>query len=213
MRNLFRSLSLLLLLATVVCCAPVREQPAASQKPPVTFSSLLVLPVDPVISVKEASDKDKVQALQQGAAVMDELLAAYLEEHQIPGLTFLTENQLESHIASRTGSRLSLGLEVAKEMEIDALLCTRLTRFSERQGNKYSVKAPASLAFEFKLVHTGTGEVLCSGSFDGSQQTLFENLFSFSAKKSLRWLTIREFAENALQKKLDACEALQAARP
>lgn len=180
---------------------------------PVTISSLLVLPVDPVVSIKDVPSKDQIQTLQKGAAVMDELLAAYLEKRQIPGLTFLSENQLEGHIASRTGSRLSLGREVAKELGKDALLSMRLTRFHERQGNNYSINAPASLAFEFKLVRVGTGEVLCTGSFDESQQALFENLLSFSAKKSLRWLTIREFAENALQKKLDACPVFKEPQP
>lgn len=214
MRSLLRipNIAFLFLLVAVVSCAPVRQDPTAAREPPVTISSLLVLPVDPVISVKEAPDKDKVRALQQGATVMDELLAAYLQKQQVPGLTFLSENQFESHIASRNGSRLSLGLEVARELGKDALISMRLTRFSERQGNKYSVNAPASLAFDFKLIRTETGEVLCNGSYDESQQTLFENLFSFS-KKSLRWLTIREFAEKALQKKLDACQVLLESHP
>lgn len=199
-------ISLLLLLMAAVSCAPVQQEPTSPSEPPVTISSLLVLPVDPIISVRETPDKDKMQALQQGATVMDELLAAYLQKKQVPGLTLLSENQFESRIGSRTGSRLALGLVVAKEMGQDAVLSMRLSRFSERQGNKYSVDAPASLAFEFKAVRTSTGEVLCSGSFDQSQQTLFENLFSFS-KKSLHWLTIREFAEIAIKKKLDACSA------
>lgn len=214
MRLLFRMLNiaLFLLLSTVLSCAPVQQEPPSPQEPAVTLSSLLVLPVDPVISVKETPDKNKMQALRQGATVMDELLAAYLQKKQVPGITFLSENQFESRIANRTGSRLALGLEVAKEMGQDAVLSMQLTRFSERQGNKYSVNDPASLAFAFKLVWADSGEVLCSGSFDQAQQALFENLFSFS-KKSLHWLTIREFAEEALEKKLDACTAFFTPHP
>lgn len=215
MRPLFRPLCLLPLLLLslfAVSCAPAQRPPAAPAEP-VTISSLLVLPVDPVLSVKETPSDSKIQTLRQGATVMDELLAAYLEKQEIPGLTFLTENQLEGHIGSRTGSRLALGVQVARDLQKDAILNMRLTRFSERQGNNYSINAPASLAFEYKLVRADSGEVLCSGSFDESQQALFENLLSFSAKKSLRWLTIREFAGNALQKKLDACPVLKASEP
>lgn len=213
MRHLFRihGIPLFCLLLAIVSCAPVQKGPADSGPPP-TISSLLVLPVDPVISVKELSDKDKVKALQHGATVMDDLLAASLKKRRVPDLTLLSENQFEGQIGSRIGSRLSLGLAVAKEMGKDALFSMRLSRFAERQGNKYSVKAPASLAFEFKVVRAKTGEVLCSGSFDQSQPTLFENLFSFS-RKSLRWMTVREFAETALKQKLDNCPVLQTSRP
>jgi hypothetical protein len=208
---LLQSILLLLCLFLFSACGPAKSISSSRQEPH-PLASLLVLPVDPVVSIKERSNEAKLTELQDGAAVMDELVKDYLNSLAIPNVSFLAENQLESYIGEQTGSRLSLAVKVARKMEKEAVLCLRLIRFSERQGNKYSVSTPASLSFEFRLVDARSGEMLCSGNFDESQESLFSNIFSFSGKKSFRWLQIREFAEDALRQKLDSCPVLKASR-
>ena len=209
------SLSLVCVLCLFLCgtaCLPAKKQPAQGQDTP-SIASLLILPVDPVVSVKTDINAEKLNELRQGAVIMDELLNAYLTNLALPNLAFLEEQQFEGYIGARTGTRLALGVTIAKEMAKDAVLSLRLSRFSERRGAKYSADSPASLAFEYKLIDTHSGAVLCGGTFDESQEALFDNLFSFSGKKSFRWLPIREFAADALQEKLDGCAVLQASRP
>jgi len=192
-------------------CGPAKSLSPTTQEPK-PLASLLVLPVDPVVNVKERSNEAKLAELKDGAEVMDVLVKDYLDSLHIPNVSFLTEHQLESYIGVQTGSSLSLAVKVARKMNKEAVLCFLLSRFSERQGNNYSVNSPASLSFEFRLVDARNGEMLCSGNFDESQKALFNNIFSFSGKKSFRWMQISEFAEDALQQKLDSCPVLKASQ-
>jgi len=198
---------LCLLLVVLVSCSQIQKNAAQGPSAP-PVSSLLVLPVDPVSSVKEDINEEQLKELRQGAVVLDELLASYLEKRKVAGLTIIDESQFEGYIGERTDSRLALGVMVAKLMGKDAVLAVRLSRFGERQGANYAVKSPATLAFEYRLVSADNGAMLCSGMYDESQESLFENLFSFSGRKSFRWLPIREFATDALQEKLDGCPVL-----
>ena len=207
--SLFYTAILCLFLFASASCLPTTRQPASGQAEESPLASLLVLSTDPVPSVKSELTEEKLEELRQGALVMDELLMTYLADHKLPNVTLLDEQQFESYIGERTGPRLALGVMVAEEMDKDAVLSMRLSRYSERRGTRYSVKEPVSLAFEYKLLDAPSGAVLCSGSFDESQESLFENLFSFSGRKSFRWQDIREFAGDALREKLDGCSALQ----
>lgn len=156
-----------------------------------------------VMPVEAAGD-----SLNGGIAVVEEILADYFKDNR--SVQMITGEQKESLAAEDTGNRLQIIRSVTAKMQSDTTLLFSLSRFHERDGDQYSVKDPASLAFEFKLVSALDGQVTCSGSFDETQKSLSENILDFprAFKRGFKWLTGRELAREAIKEKFAACPAL-----
>lgn len=89
-----------------------------------------------------------------------------------------------------------LGVELGAE----GVVVGYVYRYREREGYPYSVKQPASVAFEIHLLRGADGEQVWRGIFDKTQRALAENilqLFSFYRQKG-RWATAEELAEEGM---------------
>lgn len=144
----------------------------------------------------------------ENIAVIEEIIYDHFRENRLVEL--ISNEQMESLTGETTGSRLQIIKTVTAKTKSGKALIFSLLRYNERVGDRYSVKDPASLAFEFKLINSDDGKVTCSGSYDETQQSLTENIFNFprAFKRGFKWLTVKEIANEAVREKLDECPAL-----
>lgn len=160
-------------------------------------SKIVVLPV-------EATDK----SLEEGSAIIDEIISEYFKDNR--AVSIISNDHKEALTGADTGNRLQLIKTVTANMESDQALIFSLVRYRERVGDHLSVKDPASLAFEFKLIRAEDGRATCSGRFDETQKSLTENILDLprNAKRGFRWLTVKEMAVEAVRERFDTCPAL-----
>ena len=125
-------------------------------------------------------------------------------------MSYLFPGQAESLLGDFHGNKHESALHIGKKIEADAVLVLRLFRYINREGKTYSVSQPASVSFEYSLLHVPSGKVLCTGVFDETQESLFSNLFSFkqASRRGFSWITARELTMEGLKEKFKACRYL-----
>lgn len=91
--------------------------------------------------------------------------------------------------------------EVGRKLGADGVLVGHLYRFDRRQGSEYSVKSPASVAFDLAMVRVNDGMVVWKNSFDERQRALSEDLFNLEQYMThgLRWYTAEEMCRIGMQ--------------
>jgi hypothetical protein len=179
------------LIILLALCAVTTNAPAAEG------ARIMVLPVEV-----------KNQELRQEAATFTALLQEYFAEH--PRVVLIDADQLEALLGTASGNRQQLIKVAGEKLNCRAALLLTLERFRERLGDEYSATDPASLAFEFRLVDSIDGEVLCYGQFDETQQAVSENILAIDKafKRGFKWITVAELAREGLRRKFENCPAL-----
>ncbi len=197
------ALSLLLLAG----CAGSKKAPAPA--PPSEQLTIIVLPVETLVSSDDQTNLERAQQLARGAETMNRLLADYFAE--MDNVKVISAEQHESLGESYRKSRAEQAREIGQRLAADAVLLTTVNRFVERVGGDYSADQPASVAFDFKLMATKSGRTICSGFFDETQKSLFENLLSFSgaAKRKFKWITAADLATEGIRQRFEACPQLR----
>lgn len=94
--------------------------------------------------------------------------------------------------------------KAGKELEADGIVMGYVYRFRERKGYPYSVKRPASVAFEIHLVRVKDGALVWRGIFDKTQTSLMENLLliSWFYKERGQWVTAEALADEGMEQLL-----------
>ena len=199
------SLSLLLLLLTG--CIGIKKTPPATPQVP-ALSSIIVLPVATLVSSDDQTNLTRAQQLAQGAEAMNRLLSDYFADNDT--VKVVSPEQYQVLTESYRKSRAEQAREIGQRLGCDAVLLTTINRYIERHGSDYSADQPASVAFDFKLMAIKSGRTICSGYFDESQQSLFENLLSFSgaAKRKFKWITAADLAAEGIQQRFATCPHL-----
>ncbi len=194
------------LFAHVVSCAQVTaEKP---QNETYSLNSIAVLPVDISIDRDRDSSYSTASRLETGAAVLDGIISEYF--NNIDTVVIISRNKREALAGDYIGDRLSLALDVGRQVQTDAVLICTVYRYVEREGKKSAVVHPASVAFNYRLVLTDSGRTICSGVFDETQQALFDNLFSLSSaiKRGFEWITVEALAREGVTGKFMECPYL-----
>lgn len=203
--------TLVILLLLAVACGT--RQPDITLIPAKDLpASILVVPVTIAEDPQGTRDETTLQKLEKGRAVLADLLAELLADR--PHLRFATTPQLTEVLADFSADPQTAAT-AAGRLGSEAALVITLHRYEERQGGPYAVAAPASAAFEFRLIASADLQVLCSGRFDETQKALSENVLDFftAARRKFRWLTVEELLRDGLRTKLETCPALQEAGP
>lgn len=197
------ALSLLLLTG----CAGSKKAPAPA--PAADHLTIIVLPVETLVSSDDQTNLERAQQLTRGAETMNRLLTEHFAE--MDNVKVITADQHESLGESYRKSRAEQAREIGQRLAGDAVLITTVNRFVERVGSDYSAEQPASVAFDFKLMAVKSGRTICSGYFDESQKSLFENLLSFSgaAKRKFKWITAADLAAEGIRQRFEACPQLR----
>ncbi len=102
------------------------------------------------------------------------------------------------------GREREAALELARSYNADGILVGYLYQFKERQGKRYSVVQPASVAFDMALLDARNGQIAWKGVFIETQRALSDDLLSFGdfVKRGGRWLTAEELARDGIAKVL-----------
>ncbi len=168
--------------------------------------TILVFPVES--SKTEDLDYTKTRQIEAGLDILTSVLEDELSENK--EVTFISNNQIESLLGDISGNKTAQAQHVANQLGGDAVLLATLNRFVERDGRSRSVNEPASVSFDFRLIHTETGKTLCLGVFDETQQTLFSNIFTFSKakKRGFKWISAEELTREGVNEKLEECSYL-----
>lgn len=194
----------LLLLLLVGCVTSKSLEP----EEPTTLTKIAVLPSD-IIDEDGKTSIASNQLLEKGANILDGLIAQYLATKE--GIIFLSKEQQETLLTEYNQNRSVQALYIAKKSGADAVLTSMVNRYQERAGQDYSIDYPASISFEYRLVLEETGQTLCAGFFDETQQSITENILSFkkTLKRGGKWITTEELAREGVEEKFKACRFLR----
>ncbi len=101
---------------------------------------------------------------------------------------------------------MDLLVNIARELETEAVLAGYIYRWRERRGREYAVDSPASVAFDLSLVSADNGRILWKGRFDMTQKSLSENVLEMGTfiEAGGKWMTAEQLALLGLGRLLGA---------
>ncbi|OGR01601.1 MAG: hypothetical protein A2505_00645 [Deltaproteobacteria bacterium RIFOXYD12_FULL_55_16] len=193
-------LSLLILLSG---CARTTTQSQPEDLPPV--KTIIVLPVEIGRDSQSSRSPKETQQLEKGQVLLDNMLAEYFSGRK--DIALLTPDQRDALEKEMIRCRTNAVVTICRTKIADAVLLCTVQRFIEREGNEYSIVSPASVAFDYKLIQAETGQILCSGAFNETQQGLLADIFQFfkKAQRGVKWLSAEELAREGFQQKIADC--------
>jgi len=196
-------------LALTCACLKQPGQPEADTLPS-QVQTIAVLPVAAVPDTETNPDSPQtVKQMRDGIEVLTQILAESFAGSD--KVRLLSAEEVESLNPGFSANQSSQALFVGKALKAEAVMFWDLKRYHERSGSDYAVQTPASVAFEYRLLHTESGQTLCSGSFDETQQSATENLLSLKkiANRGFKWITAPDLAREGVAKKLVDCTYLK----
>jgi hypothetical protein len=102
-------------------------------------------------------------------------------------------------------SERELLLETGRKLSADGVFVGHVYRYRNRVGGKYSVDAPASVAFDIFLLRVSDGRILWSRFYDETQKALTDDLFQLGAflDRDGQWVTADQMARAALDRMME----------
>ena len=90
--------------------------------------------------------------------------------------------------------------KVGDETGADILAVGYIYRYVERVGYDYSVKQPASVAYEIYMINPSDKSIIWRGIFDKTQKSLMEDLFQISSffRGGGKWLTAEQLSKQGM---------------
>ena len=200
-------LASLTVLALLSGCARTTTQVQPEDLLPI--KTIVVLPVEILSDGQSGRPAKDMQQLEKGQVLLDTILAEYFSDRK--DIALLTPGQRDALEKEMVRCRTSAVVTICRTKVADAVLLCTLQRFTEREGTEYSIVNPASVAFDYKLVHAETGQTICSGTFSETQQPLLADMFQFfkKAKRGVKWLSAEELARDGFQQKIADCPYLK----
>ena len=199
-----------LTLLTIVSCSS--RQPESSNiigetESLVEVNIIAVMPVE-IAQQDDTSSYTDRKELEEGTVVLFNAIKDSLQERD--NINYLNTGQVESLLEDFQGNRKEAALILGKKLQTDAVLIPTLNRYIKRVGKTYSVSQPASVSFEYILLHVTTGKVVCSGTFDETQEGLFSNLFTFkkAASRGFKFITAEQLTSEGIKEKFRECKQL-----
>ncbi len=188
-------------------CARTTAQVQPEELLPV--KTIVVLPVEIDLEGQGDRPPKETQQLEKGQKLLDILLAEYFSGRE--DIALLTAGQRDALEKDMIRCRTTAAVTICRTQKADAVLLCTLHRFTEREGTEYSIASPASVAFDYKLIHAETGQTICSGMFNETQQPLLANMFQFftKAKRGMKWLSAEELARDGIKQKIADCPYLK----
>ena len=195
----------LLFLNGCVAKGPTPEQDGSSSS---AIKNIAILPVVSVVGKSDTVTYSQLKKQERGVEAFTQIIHDYFSDYN--NITILSDEKVDSFDVSYTANPRAQALSIAKNIGAEAVMTVTMNRYTERDGGKYSVQQPASIAFEYLLMQTDSGQTICSGVFDETQKSLTDNILSFKTifKRKLQWLTAEEFAREGITAKLNTCKYL-----
>ena len=196
---------LLLSLFFVVACAPATTK--ISETARAKISKIAILPVTASVDavVEEGNQVDI------GVMVLTKLLDERFGDNSAFVIISEPEARNLPTIAVLNANPVRAAREIGEKTASDAILYLQVERYSEREGVDLGMISPASVSFAMQLFAAETGNKLCSGRFEETQQSLFENMLGFSKamRRGFKWVSAHRLAEDGLREKIAECPYLE----
>lgn len=204
MTQSMRNLLIMLVCWLILLSGCTTRQPGTPERIGDAGHPLTCIAVMPVVAAAESQEADLKESLLRGAEVMDELLAQELARQS--NVRFVSADHISGLQLTGGETGLEMARLVAGSVDCNGVLETRLRRYSERIGGKYTAKDPAAVAFDMKLTGVDTGTVLWTATFDEVQKSVLENLYEWGKAKSrgFTWITARELLLEGIREKFAA---------
>lgn len=173
------------------------------------LNSIVVLPVNTILDKDANGPISQPNTLDKGAEILNAILVNFFATNS--KIRYVSEEQQEALFGNYNQKPYQQALHIGRQLHGDAVLTTSLSRFQERSGKNYSIDNPASVAFEYRLMLVETGETLCAGRFDETQQSITENLLAFrkAFQRGGQWVTAEQLANEGVKEKFSTCKLLQ----
>ena len=185
-------------------CAPQPAQQATDRSVAavIPIDSIVILPTEMQIDRIHKGDSEALARLETGRMTLDSLIAEFAD--RLPHARIISESELEGMLGVFNGSRLSQARKVGEQAGSDAAMISTVKRFIARDASQ---SRPASVAFDYQLIAVASGQVLCAGAFDETQQPFLYNIFSYkrAASRKFKWISAEELAREGLVDKLEGC--------
>ena len=197
-------------LSFVLCgCGGTKGADIQVKNPDIALACIGVLPVRTEVDTKKKTSFSKASGLNDGVLV----LAGQLEKMFMANdkVRFVSPGQLNGLESDGAGDLLARAKKAGSFLSCNGILEVTLYQYRQRVGGKYTAEVPASVSFSYQLVEVNSGQVLCRGRFDETQESVMENLFNFSSarKRGFTWVTAEEMLREGLQSKLSECPYLR----
>ena len=191
----------------IVCGALFFSIAAGGQTLQVTRLAILPLAkgTPPVDSNRQAPDCRETELIADerlDAGAQDKITGCLQQalEKALPG-KLVPQNERtgadELLVYMKTSATLKAhALKLGEKLQASHVLAGTAVRYRERKGTAYGADRPASVTFSVYLLDEKTGDIVWSGAFDKTQQSLAENLLDAPAffKGGAKWLTAQELA-------------------
>ncbi len=172
-----------------------------------TLQSIIVLQSEHDL-VDQDNDSAETRALDEGSKVLSTIIAEYfvLKEN----VTILSTMQQESLTGTFIGNLHKRARYIGMQAQGDAVLISRLIRYRQLEGKKYGANEPASVSFDYSLIHLESGKTLCKGSYEETQKTLFSDLLSFgkASKRKFEFVSAEALLREGVERKFGDCRYL-----
>ncbi len=144
----------------------------------------------------------------EGTVALEDLFAKRLKDYKQFTLIDSERSAGVYHRVVKSSQGLSTETlqHLGRELGADGVLVGYLFRYRERMGYWYSVKKPASVAFDVHLIRVSDGRMVWRATFDRTQSSLMENVSQLSSflHWGAKWLTAQELSEEGVGEILDA---------
>jgi len=196
------------LLLPIAGCGKKGSAPV-NPEPQVTVSCIGVLPARSVVDYDDTVSFARAKRLQEGTQLMNRLLRQHFQGNS--RIRFVNDDQVAGLIGSGSETTLELHRKIAAQVSCNAILEVTLREYADRVGGQYSASRPASVAFDYRLIETGNGAVLCRGTFEEEQKSLMENLYNLktASRRGFTWITGEQLMQEGLAERFSECSYLQ----
>ena len=190
------------------CCTTRQSAQPSPEAPGYAVTCVGVLPAEPAAHFDESMTPAEKKQLENGISTLNRLLRE--EFIGRADIRLVSASQYDSIMENAPAEALSRARIVADRVSCNAVLETTLKTFKERVGGKYSAKDPAAVSFDYRLIAVPGGTVLCGGSYEEVQQSVMENLFTFSTAthRGFTWISAEDLMREGVQARFGECSYL-----
>ncbi len=158
--------------------------------------------------IDQGNKNAEARNLDEGSKVLSAIIAEYFAMQE--NVTMLSAMQQESLTGTFIGNLHKRARYVGMQAKGDAVLITRLIDYDKLEGKKYGANEPASVSFDYRLIHLESGKTLCKGSYEERQKTLFSDLFSFgkASQRNFEFVSAETLLREGVERKFSDCRYL-----
>jgi len=193
----------------LTACSGKQAVPVSDvSEPGFAANCIAVLPVTTAVHFDETVPVTERKQLDDGIPVLDRVLQKYFVSRS--DVRLVSDGQISGMDKNLPAQPLERARVIADRLSCNVVLETTLRRYKDREGGQYSAQNPASVAFAYRLITIPEGAVLCRGTFDETQQSVMENLFSFNSarERGFSWITSEQLLKEGVRDRFNDCSYL-----